>query len=318
MEISGVTADILYREIMWNLRASGKIEQTRNGEAMAFQEPVIAKLIFPSQRIVFNAARDANPFFHIAEVVWMLSGACTVNFIEQFNKKYRDYADENTDIIWGAYGRRWIEHWGFDQIQMVIDLLLKDAGSRRVLINMWDPESDLTNWAHNDLPCNTQCLFRVLNGSLDMTVINRSNDLIWGMMGANVVHFTYLLEVIALGANLKVGNYRVMSNNLHMYTGMPRYKEIFEGALHGVAEEGVLPTIPILANDEAWEELASSCYQYVAEDIVINPPFWMKHVAIPMMEAYKAGKGSEHRTKMVSHIMDIGWRRAAQRWLARR
>jgi thymidylate synthase len=52
---------------------------------------------------------------------------------------------------------------------------------------------------------------------LNMTVTNRSNDLIWGMLGANVVHFSMLQEYVACCLGLEVGVYNQFTNNLHAY-----------------------------------------------------------------------------------------------------
>lgn len=55
------------------------------------------------------------------------------------------------------------------------------------------------------------------NWVLDMTVTNRSNDMIWGMLGANYVHFTFLQEYIAGCLGVEVGRYHHFTNNLHVY-----------------------------------------------------------------------------------------------------
>jgi hypothetical protein len=52
---------------------------------------------------------------------------------------------------------------------------------------------------------------------LDMTVINRSNDMLLGALGANYVHFSFLQEYVALAAGFAVGRYNQISNNLHLY-----------------------------------------------------------------------------------------------------
>ena len=51
-----------------------------------------------------------------------------------------------------------------------------------------------------------------------MTVVNRSNDLIWGLLGANVVHMSYLLEYLATEIGVEVGTQTHFTNNLHTYT----------------------------------------------------------------------------------------------------
>lgn len=108
----------------------------------------------------------------------------------------------------------------FDQLQIIIDELKRDPKTRRLCLSMWQL-ADLAllkiRPQCKDLPCNTHAHFRVIDGYLNMTVYNRSNDMIWGTFGANAVHFSFLLEYIALSAGLKVGCYHQVTNNLHIY-----------------------------------------------------------------------------------------------------
>ena len=63
---------------------------------------------------------------------------------------------------------------------------------------MWDAKQDLSHRNESkDLPCNTHVYFSIREGFLDMTVCNRSNDLIWGCCGANAVHMSFLQEYVA-------------------------------------------------------------------------------------------------------------------------
>lgn len=55
------------------------------------------------------------------------------------------------------------------------------------------------------------------NQFLDITVINRSNDMVWGCFGANYVHMSFLQEYIACALGVKVGVYHQVTNNLHIY-----------------------------------------------------------------------------------------------------
>lgn len=313
----GSSADELYEDLWWKMKVGARKEPSRNGPVLVHPTPVIATLRDPTQRVLFNAARDCNPFFHVAEVVWMFSGSNDVSFIEQFNKRYRQYSDDG--VVHGAYGHRWIKQFGLDQIGVAADLLRNDATSRRVVIQMWDAMLDLGTEA-NDLPCNTQIMFNVLDGRLDMLVTNRSNDLVWGMMGANVVHFTYLQEVVAHEAGLGLGSYRVVTNNLHIYRDLPRFEEIEMGALAMPSRNMAYPeTYPILSGDETWTRLKEDCKNYVNGKMPGRwQSSWMNNVAVPMMEAYLAGPRSKEREGRIQEIQAEDWKKACEAWVARR
>jgi hypothetical protein len=82
---------------------------------------------------------------------------------------------------------------------------------------MWSAK-DLVHQKTKDVPCNTSIYFAVNGeGALDMTVCNRSNDLVWGALGANAVHMSVLQEYIAARLDRDVGQYYQFTNNLHGY-----------------------------------------------------------------------------------------------------
>lgn len=321
MKISAEDVDGLYHKVWHRMYYTGVRENSRNGPVMTIQEPVMLEIRNPRARVLHNPARDCNPFFHIAEVVWMLAGSNDVRFIEQFNKGYRNYADDDTNTVHGAYGHRWIRHWSHgvfstDQIELAADRLRANPEDRQVVLNMWSPPDDLPPVKHNDRPCNTQIMFRVTNQRLDMLVINRSNDLVWGALGANVVHFTYLQELISCMTGIPLGVYRVISNNMHVYPSMPRYAQIRGGALfERWAWQYYLP-VPILAQGEDWDTLYLDCRLAISgrEPSGYNTN-WMQHVAGPMMDAYRH---KEDREYYISKVHDENWRRAAEQWVERR
>jgi thymidylate synthase len=52
---------------------------------------------------------------------------------------------------------------------------------------------------------------------LDLTVLCRSNDVVWGAYGANAVHFSVLQEYLAGRIGVDVGVMYQFSNNYHGY-----------------------------------------------------------------------------------------------------
>jgi len=192
-------------------------EQTRNGRALVFQAPVIVMHTVPERCVLFDSNRDANPFFHYMEAIWMLAGSDDVSFPSKFAGNIAQYSDDGATLH-GAYGWRWRAHFAFDQLSTLINLLKRDPTTRRAVLTMWDPIVDLGRQSL-DLPCNTQVYFQARNGRLNMTVTNRSNDLVWGMLGANAVHMTALHEYVSCAAGLDLGTYYQFTNNLHVYEG---------------------------------------------------------------------------------------------------
>lgn len=202
------------------LNAEGVKRPSRNGPMIEVPEPVCTHYTAPMERVLFDETRNANPFFHLMEGLWMLVGRRDVGWITQYNKNMRNYSDDGV-VFHAAYGHRWRYHFDRDQISAVIQILEKDPASRRAIINMWDPRIDLYvpngGPVPKDLPCNMTCVFSVRDEQLNMAVYNRSNDIVMGCYGANVVHMSMLQEYVALYLKVPVGWYEQVSYSWHAY-----------------------------------------------------------------------------------------------------
>lgn len=196
------------------IQAEGQPVSSRAGPVLTVPWPVMSVYERPRERVLLHPLRHCNPFFHFFEAMWMLAGRNDVEYLEQFVPRMATFAEDN-GLLHGAYGYRWRKHYDFDQIDWAVKHLANDPSSRRCVINMWDPDAD--NEPKNDLPCNTQLMFRVVGNALNMTVLNRSNDAIWGAYGANCVHFSFLQEFMACALELEVGRMFQFTNNLHIY-----------------------------------------------------------------------------------------------------
>ena len=217
MELCVRNVNQAYRIMMQQMHNKGLVEDTRNGPAFVFPEPVLTCYSNPTERVLWDSRRNANPFFHLMEALWMLAGRNDVHFLELFNRNMANYSDDS-ETLYGAYGYRWHYFFGINQLDTIIRALRYNTSDRRLVLTMWSPK-DL-GWNSKDIPCNTQCYFRVNQGKLEMTVTCRSNDMIWGAYGTNYVHFSFLQEYVAAMAGLPVGRLYHFSHNFHAYTNI--------------------------------------------------------------------------------------------------
>lgn len=315
-EIHARTAPEAYVEALWKMQVCGEKSDSRNGPVLSIPYPVVLEIQEPTHRFLFDPIRDANPFFHIMEFCWMMAGSNDAEWLSMFNKRMMDYADDG--VLGGAYGYRWVNP--VDQLEEVIALLKKEPDTRQAVISMWDPYLDGPNARNSDRPCNTHIYFRVnKHDELDMTVCNRSNDLIWGMLGSNVVHFTMLHELVSRAAGYYQGLYRVFTNNLHVYTEMPKFEEIFNHrALHDPYRTDEVSPQKLLWGDETWVDFREDCVRLVEGSLLEGWGFktrWMNTVGINVHDAYIF---KENRDLCVGKILasDIG--RACTEWCDRR
>jgi hypothetical protein len=137
---------------------------SRNGSTLTIDEPVLITYTHPAERVLFNTARDANPFALLYESLWMLAGRNDVESLAYYTRQFREYSDDGKTLN-GAYGYRWrcakgVPHlWtsggepgksvrgynrpGVDQLNLLVDHLKANPDSRRAVLQMWNVEDDL-------------------------------------------------------------------------------------------------------------------------------------------------------------------------------
>ena len=309
-----------FSEGFWRLRAAGMRETSRNGDVIVAPGPVITNYQRPMERVLFNEARDCNHVFHLMECIWMLAGRNDAAWLETFNSNYGKYA-ETTGSVHGAYGYRWRRHFGRDQIVQVRDHLQSNPNSRRAVMAMWDPEMPDMSEAWKDTPCNTHIYFAPFHGMLDMTVCNRSNDIMWGAYGANVVHMSFLQQVLAEALKLDVGSYIQFSNNFHAYAGNEQAARFVESPPHiedwYSTYPGAAISLPILG-DQPLEEFLIDCKLFCEDNGMVCQNEFLRTVAEPMRKMYILRKAKKSYAGVIDGMPQCDWKVAVQQWLKRR
>lgn len=302
-----------YVEMLNLMRLGAKEYPSRNGPVLAMPCPVMLEITNPLERVIFDPIRQANPYFHVMEFVWMIAGMNDVTWLEQFNARYRAYAEDDGKVH-GAYGYRWTTHFKQNQILQCFQMLRDDPGTRRAVIGMWDPRVDLQD--KRDLPCNTHIYFRILDEKLEMTVCNRSNDLIWGMLGANVVHMTMLQQLLAESLKRECGPYRVFTNNLHMYKSLPKFEAIWETILCHDPYRNLPIGHKLLTDGELLEKFLWDARDFIEKGVEQKYQCrWFNAVVKPMYAEYMWRRsGMKKAESYIPLIEDDAWRRACELW----
>jgi len=321
------------------LMSEGEREITRAGECLVAPGPVMTATERPCERVLLSAVRDANPFFHIAEALWMLAGrddAAFLNtFIRNFGERFAESASgkENWETggkIHGAYGRRWRKSFGFDQLNTVVEKLQANSEDRQCVIQMWDADRYHSNdligvW--KDRPCNTHIYLRIHNSHLDFTVCCRSNDAVWGAHGANAVHFSVLQEYLAARIGVTVGTMYQLSNNYHIY--------IDELNRLGRRTSGTTP-LPVALTDNRWHEFPqplvhdADSFDLEVQDLLLNyngkweptafKNKFLSETAVPMFRAHRLCKIKrfDFALEAAEKIKSPDWQLASKEWIERR
>tara|TARA_R100001079_G_scaffold108732_1_gene79809 strand:- start:1660 stop:2709 length:1050 start_codon:yes stop_codon:yes gene_type:complete len=306
----------------------GKKENTRNGWVLEFPTPFCVTYTHPTERVLFYPERDANPFFHLMESLWMLAGRNDVEWISKYNKRISDYSD-NGRTFHGAYGHRWRNHFRGgpkefkDQLDQVMIRLHKFPNDRRAVVSMWDPNVDLV--MHNDgkdYPCNTQIFFSKRGKVLNMTVINRSNDIVWGLFGANAVHMSMLQEYMAARTESEVGTYIHFSNNAHAYLDtLEKIKDMqpdYESYLIIGDDASQYHSQPLVDNWLTFDEELALWFRN--EEVNVFENKFLSLTAFRVREGWHfwKQKNINKAIEICKTIEDRAWRKACVEWLERR
>lgn len=303
--------------------------ESRNGPVLVLPGALATVYSHPTERVLFDKQRDANPFFHFMEALWMIHGDRDVAWPLQFNSKFDAYSDDG-HVFNGAYGYRWRTWFGGDQLRSIVNALKANPDCRRQVLSMWDGSRDLGSQS-KDIPCNLLATFQIgVDGRLDMVVSNRSNDLIWGAYGANAVHFSMLLEYMAAAIGVPVGTYTQVSSNTHVYK--PHWELMGSLALQAPMPPetyadryslGMTGTFPMVTIQVPQWERELDTFMKLQHRSEYRDPFFQE-IAKPMFMAYVSFKERinpsrfENARELCRKIAAPDWQAACLEWLDRR
>lgn len=174
------------------------------------------KIERPTERCVTIPGRRNETAAAIAETMWVLSGRNDLEFRSRYVPRAPDYSDDGGKSWRAGYGPRLRDWHGVDQIAEILALLRRDPTSRRAVISLFDPALDFVE-VTNDVPCNNWLHFLIRDGRLDMNIVLRSNDVIWGFSGINTFEWSVLQEMVAYWLGVEVGQATFFISSLHLY-----------------------------------------------------------------------------------------------------
>lgn len=337
--IQGRNVNDIYAKARALLPQVGTWQDSRAGRVLVAPCPVVSVYDRPRERVLWNSGRDANPMFHLCESLWMLAGRSDGAWLDQFVGDFSArFAESPGGTIHGAYGARWRTHYDGDQLTAIVARLRRDPLDRRCVISMWDPAMDLINPAENcdedadgrpvyfgeprDIPCNTHIYPRIVEGCLYLTVLCRSNDLIWGAYGANAVHFSVLQEYLAAALKCEVGTLYQFSNNWHAYeSALARYPSPVSGSFNPdfYLEPNEVRSVPMVTNPDTF---LAECVAWCEDPLNLNNVYentFLRNTATNVAIVNQRRK-TDKLTALLhcDTITAPDWRLACRRWLERR
>jgi thymidylate synthase len=183
-------------------------EDCSNGTKQIFN--TLIQINRPDLNLIETKFRNWNQEYAEYEWQWYLSGNPNAEEISKRAKIWKDMMDFNYNVN-SNYGYQWNRN---NQIGKVVEMLKNDPTTRKASISLYDgKEIDLYS---KDTVCTYAINFYMTNGKLNMQVMMRSNDLVYGFCNDQYC-FSKLQIMVANWLNLKIGIYTHFVCNMHIY-----------------------------------------------------------------------------------------------------
>lgn len=195
--------------------------------------------------------RKTWPHVSAAELAWCLQGHNHIDWLRRHTKVWDDFADVTpcaecggdgmtspvdddassscrncggtgrTYWLEAAYGNRWRNTFGRDQLECGINALRRDPSNRRVWISSWDPSEDRfddseTGIKQKTVPCPVGFTLSVMENKLNSSFMIRSSDVFMGLPH-DVMRHSLLMAAVAQDLDVGLGIMRVNLAHPHLY-----------------------------------------------------------------------------------------------------
>ncbi len=217
--------DEIYQGMLKKIMTEGEDELNKSKQAGSERATYYTRAI-PGMHFSIDIEKDGFPLLtlrkipikvFVAEQVWFIMGSRKPeDFLREYTKIWDAFTNPG-DVVTVAYGYRWRKHFGRDQLQLLIDLLRAEPGSRHGVVVTWDPAQDgLSLQKKKNVPCPYTFTVNVIGGRVHLHNIVRSNDMILGAPH-DIAGFALLQCIIAQELGLKPGIYSHSISNAHIY-----------------------------------------------------------------------------------------------------
>jgi thymidylate synthase len=175
------------------------------------------KLDLSYGRVPVVGTRKLFPKTAAAEVAWFIQGSDQVDWLRKYTKIWDKFTEADGSTINGAYGKRWREWFGRDQLGLAVEALSLDPTNRRIWISAWDPATDgLGAQGQKNVPCPVGFSLSIVGGALHSTMVMRSSDVFVGLP-YDVMGHSMLMQCLATTLNVKPGTLSVTLAHPHLY-----------------------------------------------------------------------------------------------------
>lgn len=183
-------------------------EDCSNGTKQIFN--TLIEIKNPKDNLINTEYRKWNKDYAEYEWQWYLSGNPNAEAISERASIWKTMMDEQGNVN-SNYGYQWFRN---GQLFRIIDMLKENPTTRKASISLYDGKE--INLYHKDTICTYAINFYITNDKLNMQVMMRSNDLVYGFCNDQYC-FSKLQMLVAKELQLEIGIYTHFVCNMHIY-----------------------------------------------------------------------------------------------------
>lgn len=200
-----------WRGFLWQVLSNGHFVEVRGLDT---KEIMGAHTVIPMREAILTVPeRKLGYKFMCAEAHWILTGDSRVCTIAPYSKVISKFSDDGITFQ-GAYGPKIS-----DQMDYVVETLLKDKYSRQAVINIWRENPGPSK----DIPCTLSLQFIWRKSQIHCVATMRSSDL-WLGFPYDMFNFTMITTQVGLRLRestnkpIDLGFLVFNAGSLHLYT----------------------------------------------------------------------------------------------------
>lgn len=259
-----------YETLLWHLHKHGHRElNERTGTHIRVGQPFSFSLDLSDGRLPVCGIRKTYPKSAAAEVAWFLQGRQDVSFIRRYAPLWDKFVEDDGQTVAGAYGHRWRNHFGRDQLAEAILALAANPSDRRIFVSAWDPGQDGLGRPSKNVPCPVGFTLSITDGRLNSTLMIRSSDVFVGLPYDVMGHALLMQAILGSLNNHRLGLDRAQwpklsLGTMHVTLAHPHLYEV-----HGDMVDSSLVALSsddtILMPDWSVSRIVAAPDAYVAE-----------------------------------------------------
>lgn len=206
-----------YGDLLFELLGSPETLNTRTRTRVRTAYGARSFIVDLSKGLELPGNRAYYPKVAAAEVAWMLMGTKDPAFVMKHAPKLWGKFIEDGELA-AAYGHRWRQAFGRDQISWMVSALRRDPSNRQCWVQAWDPRFDGLGYPDQpkNIPCPVGFTANIIDGKLHLALFIRSSDAYVGLP-YDTMAYGMLASLIGRELGIPLGTLHITLANVHLY-----------------------------------------------------------------------------------------------------